>query len=178
MRGRTFRRHGDRIRASFDPVDLELLLTTRQQLHDALRRDDPSDPVVQRLFPTAVLGDQDANGELRQLLHDDLLRRRLEGLDELAAMLERGRPHHGGIQVDLVDDEPLLVLGVLNDVRLAIGAGIDIESLDRDAALLDDAIAYRLAVMNHFAAFQDELLAIIDPVSLTYVDHLDIDDDA
>lgn len=176
MRGRTFRRHGDAVRASFDPIDVELLHSTREQLQDALQRDDPSDPVVQRLFPTAVLGDHDANGELRALLHDDLLQRRLEGLDELAALLDRGLPHRGGIQIDLVDDEPLLVLGVLNDVRLAIGAGIDIESLDRDAPVLDEATEYRIAVMNHFAAFQDELLAIIDPASVVYVDEIHVDD--
>ena len=176
MSGRTFSRHGDAIRASFEAVEVELLRSTREQLREALVRRDPDDPVVQRLFPTAVLGDPEANTELRALLADDLLEGRLAGLDALVELLDRGTVHRGKLRVELVDDEPFLVLGVLNDLRLAIGARIDIESLDRDAVDADDPMAYRLAVMDHLAWLQEQLLAIVDPPSVRYATETDPED--
>ena len=64
--------------------------------------------------------------------------------------------------VDLAEDEPLQVLGVLNDIRLAIGARIDIEAIDRDQVSEDDPVAYPIAVMDHLGWWQEQLLAILD----------------
>jgi hypothetical protein len=169
---RTFRRHGDGIRAHFDRVEVDLLRGLRTQLRTILEQGDSDDPVFRRLFPPAVLGDAQVDGEVRALFHDELLERRLRGLDDLVTVLERGSEHRGGLRVELTDDEPLLVLGVLNDLRLAIGASVDIEALDRDT-VTDEALAYRLAVMDHLAWLQEQLLAIIDPVSVTHTDRPD-----
>ncbi|MEX2420993.1 MAG: DUF2017 family protein [Actinomycetota bacterium] len=156
---RTFRRSGDAIRVTFATGELELLRSLRDQIHDALSHPDPDDPVYKRLFPPAVLGDPDAERELRELLVDDLLASRRAGLDALVALFDRATPHRNGVRIDLVDDEPLLVLGVLNDVRLAIGARIDIDALDRDA------VAYRLALMDHLGWWQEQLLVLLDPAA-------------
>lgn len=164
--GRTFRRHGDAIRATLRPIEVELLRSTRDQLAAALAASDPTDPIVQRLFPSMVLGDEEADRDLRGLVHDDLLASRLRGLDALVELLERGTVHRNHLRVDLRDDEPLLVLGVLNDLRLAIGARIDIEALDRGTVDPDDPLAYRLAVMDLLAWWQEQLLAIVDPPSV------------
>jgi hypothetical protein len=160
---RNFRRHGDRIRASLLQVEVDLLRSSRDQLRGVLLEADGSEPVIQRLFPSTVLGDQEADEELRALVHDELLERRLAGLDALVELLDRGVAHRGTWRFELVDDEPLLVIGVLNDLRLAIGASIDIEALDRDAVPQDDPVTYRLAVMDHLAWLQEQLLAIVDP---------------
>jgi hypothetical protein len=164
---RTFRRHGDRIRMQLEPIEVELLRTTRDGVRAAVASGDTTDPIVQRLFPRALAGDDDADGELRRLLHDDLLASRLTGLDALVEVLDRGRPHRGLLRVDLQDDEPLLVLGVLNDLRLAIGARVGIEDLDRTELTEDDPVTYRLAVMDHLAGMQEQLLAILDPPSVS-----------
>jgi hypothetical protein len=164
---RPFRRHGDAIRMHLEPIEVELLRSTRDGLLAALEGGDPTDPIVQRLFPAAVVGDDEADDELRRLLHDDLLTARLEGLEALVALLDRGQPHRGGIRVELTDDEPLLVLGVLNDLRLAIGARLGIEDLDRATIAEDDPMAYRLAVMDHLAGLQEQLLSIVDPPSVS-----------
>lgn len=162
---RTFRRHGRAIRATLSPDEYELLRALRDQLQAALQAPDPDDPVIQRLFPPPVLGDPEAAREVRELLLDDLLADRLAGLEALVSLLERGVTTRGAVRIDLVEEEPLLVLGVLNDVRLAIGARIDIDVIDRDQVAEDDPIAYRLAVMDHLGWWQEQLLAIIDPSS-------------
>jgi hypothetical protein len=164
---RSFRRHGDHIRMQLEPIEVELLQTTRDGVRAALAGGDVSDPIVQRLFPRALDGDEEADTELRRLLHDDLLASRLAGLDALVELLERGRPHRGTLRVDLRDDEPLLVLGVLNDLRLAIGARVGMEALDRSELTEDDPVTYRLAVMDHLAGLQEQLISILDPPSVS-----------
>lgn len=160
---RVFDRHGGGIRARFAPEEAELLRNLQSGIRQALEEGDADDPVIARLFPRAVTDDDEADVELRRLLHDDLLASRIQGLDALVAILDRGEPHRGRLRVDLVEDEPLLVLGVLNDLRLAIGARIGIEDLEREDVPQDDPLAYRLAVMDHLGWWQEQLLAILDP---------------
>ncbi|MFP4634883.1 MAG: DUF2017 family protein [Nitriliruptoraceae bacterium] len=165
---RTFRRHGEAIRATFRDVEVELLRSARDQLRAALDSGDPDDPVLRRLFPAPVLGDESVAAEVRDLLADQLHAQRVAQLDELLAILDRGQRSRGVLRVDLVDDEPLLVLGVLNDLRLAIGASIDVEALDRATIDEDHPHAYPLAVMDYLGMWQEQLLAIIDPESVRH----------
>lgn len=162
---RTFRRHGSAIRAVFAQGEIELLRSLRDQLREALSAPDPDDPVIKRLFPPPVLGDPEVEKAVRALLVDELLASRLAGLDALVELLDRGVPHRGTVRIELVEDEPLLVLGVLNDIRLAIGARIDIDALDRASVSDDDPVAHRLALMDHLGWRQEQLLAVLDPAS-------------
>jgi hypothetical protein len=158
----TFSRHGDRIRMQLRPPEAELLARLAAELRTALDAPGPDDPVHSRLFPPAVLGDPEADREVRDLLADALLADRLTGVSTVLELLERGRRSRGRLVVDLREDEPLLVLGVLNDIRLAIGARIDIEAIDRDRVQEDDPVAYPIAVMDHLGWWQEQLLAILD----------------
>lgn len=161
---RAFRAVGDGIQATFLRPEVDLLRTLRDQLAATLQEADPDDPVMRRLFPPPILGDDRAAGDVARLFASELLTARLDGIEDLLVILRRGLPHgDGGLRVTLVDDEPLLFLGVLNDLRLAIGARIDIEALDRDAVSDDDPYAYPLHVMDYLAWWQEQLLAIIDP---------------
>lgn len=160
---RVFRAHDGVIRARFDPTEVELLRSLETGIATVLEQGRADDPVIERLFPAAVAGDDEADDEVRRLLRDDLLAARRAGLRALVAVLDRAEPHRGALRVDLVDDEPLLLLGVLNDLRLAIGARIDIQHVDRAAVVDDDALAYRLAVMDHFGWWQEQLLELLDP---------------
>ena len=158
----TFARHGDRIRMQLRPAEAELLGRLAGELRTALDAPEPHDPVHSRLFPPAVLGDAETDREVRDLLADALLADRLAGLTSVLGLLERGRRSRGRLIVELGEDEPLLVLGVLNDIRLAIGARIDIEAIDRDRVREDDPTAYPIAVMDHLGWWQEQLLAILD----------------
>lgn len=160
---KTFRRHGDGVRMQLEDFEIELLETLRTALKAALEAGDPRDPVVRRLFPATVTGDDEADADLRGMIHEDLLRDRLTGLDALLDILERATGRGRAHRVDLVEEEPMLVLGVLNDLRLAIGAQVDIEHLEREQVDPRGPTAYRLAVMDHLAWLQEQLLRVVDP---------------
>lgn len=160
---RVFQRQGERIVARFAPEEVALLRALQDGIRTTLAEGTDDDPVVARMFPTAVSDDHDADAELRRLLRDDLLAQRQAGLDALGEILDRCEPHRGRLRVELTDDEPLLVLGVLNDLRLAIGARVGIEHLDRDEIPQDGPVAYRLAVMDHLGWWQEQLLQLLDP---------------
>ena len=146
--------------------EVDLLRSMRDGLRAVLSDGAPDDPVIARLFPTAVSDDPEADIELRRLLRDELLSARLAALDDLHALLEQGRASRGGLRVDLDAEQAVLVLGVFNDLRLAIGARVGIEQLEREQLPSDEATTQRLAVMDHFGWLQEQLLAVLDPPSV------------
>lgn len=166
---RPFTRRGDAVRWALEPWEDALLRSLREDIRDLLEHGDPGDRVLQRLHPPAS-GDADVDAELRGLMHDELLTARLTGLDALLEILDRAEHHRDHLRVDLVDDEPLVVLGVANDLRLALGTRVGIERIDRGEIARDDPVVATLAVMDHLAALQEALLAIIDPDSLAHYD--------
>ncbi len=161
-----FRRAGDVVRMELEEFEVHLLRELPAGLRALLELPDGDDPVLNRLFPRAVVGSDDDDVELRRLMYDDLLQSRLEGLDALAAILDRGWLHRGRLRVDLIGDEPELFLGVLNDVRLTIGVRVGIEHIDREQVDEDHPALPMLAVMDHLAWMQEQLLRVIDPGSV------------
>lgn len=137
-------------------------------LRGVLDEGDPQDPAVARLFPRTVVGDDDADAELRRLIHDDLAGVKQAGLEALGALLDGGTTKGRELRVELDEDDALLVLGVLNDVRLAIGARVGIERLDRGDLDPQGPQAHRLAVLDHLAMWQELLLAHVDPPSVRH----------
>lgn len=164
------RRQADHVRLELDPFELELLRSLPAGLKALLEAPDPADPAIARLFPACVVADDQADVELRRLIFDDLLRDRLEGLQALNAILDRAERRRGRYRIELVEDEPALVLGVLNDVRLTLGARLGIEHLERADVHVDHPAAATLAVMDHLAWIQEELLRVIDPPSSQHAD--------
>jgi hypothetical protein len=165
-----FARRGARIRWTMESWEPGLLRRLRDDLRTLLETGDVTDAAIQRFFPPTIRGDDEADGELRALIRDELLTSRLAGLDALVAVLDRAEDHRGELRVELVDDEPLLVLGVFNDVRLALGARIGIDHLERASLPEDDPILPTLALMDHLAYLQEALLGIVDPASLAHYD--------
>lgn len=163
-----FTRRGERIRWTLEPWEPPLLRDLRDDLQRVVTSEDEDDPAVARLYPTGSRGDDEVDTELRRLMHDDLLQSKLAGLDALVDVLDRAEERRGKVRVELDDDEPSLVLGVVNDVRLALGARIGIEHLDREVVDEDDPLAPTLALMDHLAYLQESLLAVLDPSSLAH----------
>lgn len=170
--------HEQGVRMQLRDEEVALLRRLRDELA-AVLRGDTDDEIVRRLFPAAVSGDDEADVELRRLMHDDLLQSRLTALDELLGYLDRAHRVRRRQVVDLVEGEPVLVLGVLNDLRLALGARVGFDVLEgRDTITPDDPRVPSLAVMDHLAMWQEQLLAVLDPVSTAHYDEAHEDPDA
>jgi hypothetical protein len=164
------RRVGDRIRLQLEPPETELLRSLHEGLVATLEDPTASDPVIDRLFPSTVVGDDEADAEVRMLLRDELLEQRRSGLAALVRLLDEGSVVRGRTRLDLAEDDAALVLGVLNDLRLAIGARIDVEHLDRGTLTDDDPVVSNLAVMDHLGWMQEQLLGALDPGSVAGTD--------
>lgn len=153
-----------------------LLLQLLEELDAAI--DGPTDdPVVQRLFPRAVEDEDDADAEFRMLLAGDLLLRRHEAIRACRDLLQSGRrlPGTSAVRVRLTDDEPSMLLQVLNDVRLALGARVGATAVElRQLVDDDDAETHRvLETMDLLAWCQMQLLEHIDPVAARHDGELD-----
>jgi hypothetical protein len=171
--------HGDAVRMQLRDEEVDLLRRLRDELEAVLRSDDAEDAVRRRLFPPAVGEDPDADEELRRLMHDDLLQSRLTALEEVLGYLDRAERSRRRQVVDLVGEEPVLVLGVLNDLRLALGARVGHDLLaSREPVDADDPRVPSLAVMDHLAMWQEQLLGVLDPVSTAHYDEDHGDPDA
>lgn len=128
-----FKRVGDRIRVRLGPQEAQVLRGLPDQLRGVLTAEaapgGQPDPVAARLFPPAYkdVADQEREEEYRTLVHDDLLAAKLANLDLVAGTLERGTVSLRRFTVDLTEEEAMAWLGVLNDLRLALGVRLGIE---------------------------------------------------
>ena len=140
---------------------LGLVRELREVLLRALEEPDVADPALARLFPSAVTGDAEADAELRGMLFDTLLERRTRGLEALGQLLDRGEEKRGVLRVRLTPPDAELVLSVLNDIRLLLGARIGIDDVDREALAADDERWPVLAMMDELGWLQEQLIQLI-----------------
>jgi hypothetical protein len=112
---------------SFDEVEVELLREIPVQLRALYESTEP-DEARERLFPRAYLDptEEAAEEQWSALVHPELLRQRLEGLDAVLRTLDTGTVKGKRTQVTLLPDEVNLWLAVLNDARLAFGTRLEI----------------------------------------------------
>jgi hypothetical protein len=155
-----FKRVGrDRVRVRLAQDELAILRGLPDQLRTVLGEDE-DEPVNRRLFPPAYLdvADIERDSEYRRLMHDDLVKEKLANLDLVTASLERGSPSVRRWTVELTDEEAAAWLGVLNDLRLALGVRLDItEDYDGDVDDTDPrAPAFRL--LSYLGWLEEQLL--------------------
>jgi hypothetical protein len=156
----TFKRVGrDRVRVRLAQDELAVLRGLPEQLRTVLGEDE-DEPVNRRLFPPAYLdvADIERDVEYRRLMHDDLVKEKLANLDLVTGSLERGSTSVRRWTVELTDEEAAAWLGVLNDLRLALGVRLDItEDYDGDVDDTDPrAPAFRL--LTYLGWLEEQLL--------------------
>ena len=159
MAGAFKRVGGDRVRVRLAQDELAVLRGLPDQLRTVLGEDE-DEPVNRRLFPPAYLdvADIERDAEYRRLMHDDLVEEKLANLDLVTASLERGSPSVRRWTVELTDEEATAWLGVLNDLRLALGVRLDItEDYDGDVDAADPrAPAFHL--LSYLGWLEEQLL--------------------
>jgi len=156
----TFRRVGrDRVRVRLGHQELAVLRGLPEQLR-AVLTEGGDDPVNRRLFPPAYLEPSDAERdvEYRGLMHDELVQAKLANLEVVTGTLERGTPTLRRWTVDLTEEEATAWLGVLNDLRLALGVRLDITE-DFDGQVDDaDPRAPAMHLLSYLGWLEEHLL--------------------
>ena len=156
----SFKRVGrDRVRVRLAQDEVAVLRGLPEQLRTVLGEGE-DEPVNRRLFPPAYLdvADVERDAEYRRLVHDDLVKEKLANLDLVTGSLERGSTSVRRFTVELTDEEATAWLGVLNDLRLALGVRLDItEDYDGDVDDTDPRPpAFRL--LSYLGWLEEQLL--------------------
>jgi hypothetical protein len=156
----SFKRVGrDRVRVRLGHDEVAVLRGLPDQLRTVLAQGQ-EEPVNQRLFPPAYLdvADAERNAEYQDLMHDDLVKAKLANLDLVTDSLDRGTTSVRRWTVELTDDEAAAWLGVLNDLRLALGVRLDItEDFDGDVDDTDPR-APALRLLSYLGWLEEQLL--------------------
>jgi hypothetical protein len=146
-------REGD-YRLRLSETERELLRALPQELLRLLA-DDPDDPSLRRLRPSAYEDDDEAESEFHRLMQSELEAGRREALDVLAQTSSRER---------LSAEELDAWLRALTDLRLALGTRLDVTE-DTYARDIDprDPDAYELSVFAYLSWLQEQAVeAAID----------------
>ncbi|WP_329178661.1 DUF2017 domain-containing protein [Streptomyces sp. NBC_01477] len=120
----------------------------------------PDDPALARLFPDAYEEQADAS-EFRRFTENDLRARKRDDALAMVRCLDRG-----GAQLDLTPEESRQWLGTLNDLRLTIGAYLDItEDDDNELYHLPDDDERKPMVVAYLwlGALQESLVETLMP---------------
>ena len=159
----SFKRVGnDRVRVRLGHDEVAVLRGLPDQLRTVLGAGE-DEPVNRRLFPPAYLdvADIEQDTEYHRLMHDDLVKEKLANLDLVTDTLARGSSSVRRWTVELTDEEATAWLGVLNDLRLALGVRLDItEDYDGDVDPSDpNAPAFRL--LSYLGWLEEQLLGAL-----------------
>lgn len=125
--------------------------------------EDPQDPALARLFPSAYPDDEEASAEFRRFTQPELRDARRKRVAEVIATLDA---IPGGGKHRLDDEQAQCWLGALNDLRLVLGTRIGVTEEDQDLQEKidpDDPLAPFRAVYYYLAYLQETLLASIAP---------------
>ena len=117
-------------------------------------------PSTSACSPPAYLdvADVERDAEYRRLMRDDLVKEKLANLDLVTTTLARGSSLVRRWTVELTDEEATAWLGVLNDIRLALGVRLDItEDFDGDVDDTDPR-APALHLLSYLGWLEEQLL--------------------
>lgn len=133
--------------------DERALLATLPDQLEALLATGEGDAALGRLFPPAYAADRDLDAEYQRLMHEELVRRRMEALATLRDTIDA--PKLTGDQLDTW-------MRVLNDVRLVLGTLLDVsEDTDvLDADLDGEDAAQRVAYVVLSSIVDDAVEAL------------------
>lgn len=111
-----FRRSGQGYAVALDPAIRSVVRSVLGEMRDLVLLDDEAS--LRRLYPPAYPGDDDRDREYRELVHGDLLERRLTAIDTVERTIDA---------TTLTGEELEAWVGAINDARLVLGTRLDID---------------------------------------------------
>ena len=128
----------------------DMLANLTEQIRDMLL--EGTSPALRRLYPTAYPGDTEANNDYDELVHDQLLAARLDGLDVIDASLGHDGP------TEMSDTDLYSWMQALNSIRLALGTRLDVSEDDDPSELDEDDPEHQLWIVYHLLSQMLELI--------------------
>jgi hypothetical protein len=137
-------------RVDLQDNEREVLRVLLDDLRDLLL--EGSDPSLRRLFPPAYGEDEQRNAEYQALAHDELLQRRLGGLDLMTHTLDQ----------EVLDEEQLADwLRAVNELRLVLGTQLDVTEDDEPRIERDDPEAPRKHLYEYLGWLLDDIVTAL-----------------
>lgn len=122
-----------------------LLHKVGEELREVLLVDDPE--LTRRLYPTAYPEDEELESDYQDIVHDQLLMQRLDGIDQLQATVNDEQ-----ITTEVAD----AWLSTINQIRLVLGTQLDVSEDDHDIDE-DDPNAHSMVVYHVLSHILGEL---------------------
>jgi Domain of unknown function (DUF2017) len=133
-----------------------------EELTTLLNDDDqPSDAVLERLFPRAYLDptEEDAEADWQRLAHGDLVDGRRRSLAIVEGTLAAATVRRGRFEFSLDEEQVQSWLTVFNDARLALGTRLNVtEDLDMSGLDPDDPDTAPYAVYWWLGVMEERLV--------------------
>ncbi|MCZ7526094.1 MAG: DUF2017 domain-containing protein [Acidimicrobiia bacterium] len=162
---RRFRRSRHGVAVSLAPDEARVLRDLPTELRRLLESGlAAGDSALDRLFPRAYLDptEEEAEAEWQRFAHPELLAGRMAALDLLTAGLDGARKVGGRTETLLDEEATAAWLGVLNDLRLALGARLGVtEDTDLEALDPGDPAVPALSLYGWLTELQGELVDVL-----------------
>jgi hypothetical protein len=181
-------RHEDGVAIVLGTDEVAVLVTLARSLAARISHAEHAsadDAVLERLSPAVSHGDDDVDREIRALLRPDLLGGREQRLHRLCDLLIAATPlpdashdssHHtcgdpsragshaagDDVSVTLTPEQVMFVVQAFNDIRIALGASIGIDDLERDAITAEDPRQPTLALIDALGWLQGGLIETLE----------------
>lgn len=125
------------ISVRLDDTMRALLRQATEELREVLLVDEPD--LTRRLYPTAYPDDEELEGDYQEMVHDQLLMQRLDGIDQLQASIDDEK-----ISFDVAD----VWMNTINQLRLVLGTQLDVGEeqveIDEDDPLATSHVVYQV----------------------------------
>ena len=136
---------GGKVGVRLDDTMRSLLRQVSEELREVLLVDD--DTQTRRLYPTAYPDDENLESGYQDMMHDQLLMQRLDGIDQLQATVDEEE-----ISIEVAD----AWMSTINQIRLVLGTQLDVGENDLDINE-DDPLATSLVVYQVLTHVLEEL---------------------
>ena len=132
---RVKRTRGGEFLLKLPPVERDVLRSLPAQLRQLLGTDDPA---LERLFPPAYRDDPLAQADYEEMVHGDLISKKLTSIDVMEQTIDTER---------LSEEQLLAWLGAINDLRLVLGTRLEVTEEMYEEEMPDDAPRRRHIVL-------------------------------
>ncbi len=153
---------GGHLVATLHAYEVQAITVVASDVRDLLREPPAANPVSARLFPHAYSDPTEdaAEREWQEMVHPDLADKKIAGLDQIVALFGRGPTSGDLVRVVLDREQEELLLGTVNDLRLALGAALGITA-DTDFDDLDDLEEGPGALYEWLGMFEERLVQLM-----------------